>query len=276
MLTYKSRLHATLKRLIIGKIRQWLDVHSAKLAAIARQLIAPCPSSVGQNVEMPSRSLLFALLLAIARPLLGVEFDPVMDTAERYVRAQTQGSPGKVTIAMGKLDASRLPPCTAHEAFSPPGTRMIGKTHVGVRCLGPNIWSVLVPVQISVTGNYVSTARALAAGQVIQPGDLVSSAGDLSTLPAGVVADPALAIGKTLRNSLGAGQPLRDNQLLAPMVIRQGQTVRVLSKGSGFAVSSEGRALSNASEGQIAQIRMPSGQTVSGIAKSDGSIEISF
>lgn len=100
--------------------------------------------------------------------------------------------------------------------------------------------------------------------------------GDLSSQPTGVITDPANAIGKTLRNSLGAGQALRGDQLLAPLVIQQGQSVRVVSKGNGFAVSSEGKALNNAAAGQIAQIRMNSGQTVSGVAKSDGSIEIAF
>lgn len=223
------------------------------------------------------RSLFFAFLLLFAgRPLLAAETDAALDTAERFVRQQTQGIPGKTTITMGKLDTVRLPPCSAYEAFSPPGTRLSGRTHVGIRCLGPNIWSALVPVQITTTGTYVTTTRPLGAGQLIQAGDLAIMTGDLSSQPTGVITDPANAIGKTLRNSLGAGQALRGDQLLAPLVIQQGQSVRVVSKGNGFAVSSEGKALNNAAAGQIAQIRMNSGQTVSGVAKSDGSIEIAF
>uniref|UniRef100_Q47I27 Flagella basal body P-ring formation protein FlgA n=1 Tax=Dechloromonas aromatica (strain RCB) TaxID=159087 RepID=Q47I27_DECAR len=217
-----------------------------------------------------------ALLLLFSSPLFAAEFDAVMDTAERYVRLQTQGLPGKVSISMGKLDVTRLPPCTAHEAFAPPGTRFVGKSLIGVRCLGPNIWSVLVPVQIAVTGNYVTTTRPLAAGQLVQPGDIATMSGDLSQLPTGIVTDPTSAVGKTLRNSLGAGQPLRSDQLLPTLVIRQGQSVRVISQGAGFAVSSEGKAINNAAEGQVAQVRMPSGQTLSGIAKADGSVEVSF
>ncbi|HSG23346.1 MAG TPA: flagellar basal body P-ring formation chaperone FlgA [Azonexus sp.] len=208
--------------------------------------------------------------------LLSAEEDLVLDTAENYLRLQTQGLPGKVSITMGKLNASRLPACTALEAFSPPGTRLSGKTHIGVRCLGPNIWSVLVPAQIAVTGNYVTTTRPLGAGHPLQPGDLTTLSGNMASLPTGVITDPTSAIGKSLRNSLGAGQPLRSDQLLAPLVIRQGQTVRVISKGSGFAVSGEGKALNNAAEGQITQIRMNAGQTISGIAQADGSVEISF
>ena len=225
---------------------------------------------------MLARLVSFILTLTLSSPLFSAENDLVLDTAERYARLQTQGLPGKVTVTMGKLDVSRLPACTALEAYSPPGSRLSGKTYIGVRCLGPNIWNVLVPAQIAVTGNYVTTTRPLAAGQTLQVGDLTILSGDISSLPTGVVTDPGNAIGKTLRNSLGAGQPLRSDQLLAPLVIRQGQTVRVISKGTGFAVSGEGKAINNAAEGQMAQIRMSSGQTVSGVARADGSVEISF
>jgi len=221
----------------------------------------------------------YALLLLLTLPghlLLAADIDPVLDVAERYARQETQGLPGKVTITMGRIDTSRLPPCTAHEAFSPSGARLSGKTNIGVRCLGPSIWSVLVPVQIAISGNYIVTARPLAAGQIVQTGDLATMTGDLSTLPTGILNDQSSAIGKTMRNSLGSGQPLRSDQLLAQWVIRQGQSVRVISKGTGFAVSAEGKAINNAAEGQIAQVRMSTGQTVSGIAKADGSVEIAF
>ena len=147
---------------------------------------------------------------------------------------------------------------------------------MGVRCLSPNAWTVLIPAQIAVSGNYVTTSRALIAGQTIQAGDLATLSGDVSNLPSGIVNDPASAIGKTLRNSLGPGQALRIDQLLAPLVIRQGQTVRVITNGSGFSVSAEGKAINNATIGQLVQIRMESGQTVSGMARADGSVEISF
>lgn len=221
--------------------------------------------------------LLLSLCLTTVWPPANASTDPVIDTAERYARLQTQGLPGKVSITVGHLDVrTQLPPCTAHEAYTPAGARLWGKTNIGVRCLGPNIWSVLVPVQITVTSQYVTTARPLSAGQLIQLGDVATLSGDLATQPSGVVTDPAAAVGKTLKNSLAAGQPLRADQLLAPLVIRQGQTVRLISKGPGFSVSGEGKAINNAAEGQVAQIRMPSGQVVSGVAKADGTAEIAY
>lgn len=241
-----------------------------------------CPSAcqLRQNVRMHPRKRLSAALLlalmAVMSSLHAADSAIVIDTAERFIRQQTSGQAGQVSIRMGKLDLDRLPPCEAHEAYSPPGTRFVGKTYIGVRCLAPNPWSVLVPSHISITTDYVTSSRPLRAGHTVGPDDLRLLTGDLANLPTGVVVDPQAALGKTLRNSVGTGQPLRSDQLLAPLLVRQGQTVRVISQGTGFSASAEGRALNNAAEGQLAQVRMNSGQTVSGIVRADGSVEISF
>jgi flagella basal body P-ring formation protein FlgA len=52
--------------------------------------------------------------------------------------------------------------------------------------------------------------------------------------------------------------------------------VKLVSEGPGFRVSAEGRALGNAADGQLVQVRAPSGQTVSGIARSGGIVEVRY
>ena len=88
--------------------------------------------------------------------------------------------------------------------------------------------------------------------------------------------DPQQAVGKTSLASLAAGQPLRQDLLRAPLVVQQGQTVVVHSSGQGFRVSADGKALNNAYDGQIAQVRTASGQTLSGVARAGGVVEIRF
>jgi flagella basal body P-ring formation protein FlgA len=67
---------------------------------------------------------------------------------------------------------------------------------------------------------------------------------------------------------------LRSDQLIAPWVVQQGQSVKMQSSGPGFSVSSEGKALNNAAAGQLVQVRTNSGQTVSGIARPGGIVEV--
>ena len=55
---------------------------------------------------------------------------------------------------------------------------------------------------------------------------------------------------ETVRNSIGAGQALRQNQLLAPLVVQQGQQVIVRFVGDGFSASAEGQALNKAATGE--------------------------
>lgn len=223
---------------------------------------------------MHTLSLVLLIVCTLSLPALASS-DAIRDIARRHAQTQSQGLPGEVVIEVGELaPQTQLPSCSSLEAYTPPGARPWGKTHVGVRCLAPHPWSILVPVQITVTGNYVVTARALAAGQTLQAGDLALLRGDLASLPTGVLTNPGEATGKTLKNSLAANQPLRADLLLAPLLIRQGQNVKLRARGTNFTVSSEGKALNNATEGQVVQVRVPSGQTISGTVRADGSVDI--
>ena len=131
-------------------------------------------------------------------------------------------------------------------------------------------------VHVSVHAKYLVAARPLTAGQVIGMNDFVSRSGDLGLLPTTILMDAEQAIGKTVKIGLAAGQPLRSDQLVAPWAVQQGQNVKTISRGTGFSVSSEGKALNNATEGQLVQVRTPSGQTVSGIARAGGIVEINY
>jgi flagella basal body P-ring formation protein FlgA len=96
----------------------------------------------------------------------------------------------------------------------------------------------------------------------------------LGTLPPTVLTDSTQAVGKTVRLGIGPGQPVRSDQLIAPWAVQQGQNVTTVSGGEGFSVSSSGKALNNAAEGQVVQVRTSSGQTISGIARAGGIVEI--
>lgn len=222
-----------------------------------------------------TRNFLASLIFLLSQGLQAQE--SLSTTLEHYLRTQTQGLPGKVTYNIGQLDPrTQLSPCSAYEPFLPGGSRLWGKTTVGIRCLGPSSWTIYVPVQVMIQGTYLVSTRPLAVGQSLSAGDVAIRSGDLGVMPSSILTDAAQAIGKTTKNGVGVGQPLRSDQLIAPWAVQQGQSVKIISKGAGFNVSSEGKALNNAVEGQIAQVRTGAGQTVSGVARSGGIVEITF
>ncbi len=227
--------------------------------------------------------LVVQLVLAPPLALAEITLKSVLDD---YLQTQTQGLPGKVRYSIGALDPRvQLAPCSAFEPFLPHGTRLWGQSTVGVRCLAPASWTVYVPVQVSISGKYLLAAKALGAGKLINADDFVVRNGDLNTLPTSVITEPAQALGKTMKHSLAAGQPLRAEQLIEPWAVQQGQRVKLVSKNSAansanpsssFSVSSEGSALNNAVNGQLVQVRVQSGQAISGTARTGGIVEVSY
>lgn len=202
---------------------------------------------------------------------------PVRQAVMDFLRIQTQGLPGRASFEVRDLDAANnLQACAALEAYLPTGARPWGRTAVGVRCVAGANWSIYIQAQVRVVGDYLVTARTLGQGQVVGTGDVLVQSGDLTDLPAGVVTDPGLAVGRTLLMSIASGRPLRSDMLRQPAAVQQGQGVKVVSRGNGFAVSAEGRALNTAAEGQVAQVRLPSGQVLSGIARAGGVVEVGF
>jgi flagella basal body P-ring formation protein FlgA len=215
-------------------------------------------------------------LLLLLPPLLSYAQSTLNSTIDDYLRVQTQGLPGKVSYSIGQLDSrTQLTPCNVFEPFLPAGSKLWGKATVGVRCLGPSSWTIYVPVQVTVSGNYLISTRTMPAGYVIGAADVVTRSGDLSTLPPNIITDQDQAIGKTVKNGFSAGQPLRNDQLIAPWAVQQGQSIKTVSNGPGFSVSGEGKALNNAIAGQVVQVRTNAGQTISGIARAGGIVEIS-
>ncbi|MGX4640621.1 flagellar basal body P-ring formation chaperone FlgA [Massilia sp. SYSU DXS3249] len=196
--------------------------------------------------------------------------------AEQYLQTQSAGLPGKVTVKIGAVDPRlSLAACPAPEAFQQPGARPWGKTTVGVRCTAPS-WTVFLQAQVSVLADYVTASVPLAQGQAIEAGQLATMQGDIAAMPNGIITDMAQAIGRTPTVSLPAGTPLRLDSLKSKPVVQQNQAVRIVSRGENFSVSGEGKAIGNAGEGQVVQVRTPRGAIVSGTARAGGIVEVSL
>jgi flagella basal body P-ring formation protein FlgA len=194
-----------------------------------------------------------------------------------YLETQAVGYPGKVSVSVGAIDPNlKLAQCLDVQVFLPSGSRAWGKTSVGVRCNAPNIWTIYVQATVSVAAQYLVAAAPLVQGRIVTSQDLIFESGDLTQLPAGVFTNPEQAIGRSVNISMNAGTVLRQEMLKAAPAVLQGQTVTLTSNGKGFSVAAEGRAMTNATEGQIVQVKVASGQVVSGIARNGGQIEVGF
>ncbi|MBC3932857.1 flagellar basal body P-ring formation chaperone FlgA [Undibacterium curvum] len=197
--------------------------------------------------------------------------------AVNFLQQTASNQPGEVKISVNEADSRlNLAACQDMAAFLPPGSKPWGKISVGIRCNAPKTWQIYLQAQVQVTSDYYVAAKSLQIGQVLNLDDLSKVRGEVSSLPAGIIMTPEQAIGKSLSMSLASGSLLRMDILKSPSVVQQGQTVRIVSQGPGFQVATEGQSLSNSADGQTARARTNSGQTVSGIARTGGIIEINY
>ena len=219
------------------------------------------------------------VIASVAGPVYSSErqkIPPILKVVENFVRTETANLPGRVSFHLGAVDPHlKLPACHATlEPFLPTGARLWGQSMIGVRCNEQNGWSMYVPATIKVVSSVVHAVRPLSHGQQVAVTDITLQETDLTQLSGGALTDVDQAIGKTVVSNIASGQPLRQDQLRAPIIIQQGQTVMLQTQGRGFRASAEGKALSAASDGQTVQVRITSGRTISGIARPGGVVEV--
>ena len=216
------------------------------------------PTVVAQPVTLPGQQ----------------EPEAIRAAALTFLQQQAAGLPGKVDITVAAAFPRGLSACTALEPFLPTGSRMWGRTTVGVRCAGERPWTIYLQARVSLHATYYLAARAMAAGEVLTTADLVARDGDLTGLPQAIVTDPSQAIGSVSLTRIAAGMPLRRDMLKSASAVAIGQTVRVVAAGDGFSISAEGSAMSNASPGQQVRVKTANGQIISGIVRDGATVQI--
>jgi flagella basal body P-ring formation protein FlgA len=230
------------------------------------------------NMKTPTLTFV-ALLLAASAAQAASSMDPTVlrRTVDAFLQVQAAGLPGKVGITVGNIDTRMsLAHCPAPEAFLMPGSKAWGKTTVGVRCAAPSPWTVYIQANVSVLGNYIAAATPLSQGQPILESQLATQQGDLTTLPASIATDKAQVVGRSSNVSISAGTPLRLDTLRSQPVVLNGQMVKLVTAGSGFRITADGKAIANAAEGQVVQVRTAGGRSVSGIARAGGQVDVAF
>ena len=203
---------------------------------------------------------------------------PASDLSERVrllVDERVAPNGGEIEVVVGEPDPRlKLAPCERMEPFVPTGARLIGRTSLGVRCLSGANWVVYVPVQIKLFVDAWVAARPIARGQPLLADDARLERNDIAPLNGNAVLPDMPLVGRTASRALAPGEPLRRDALRAPPIFQAGDAVQVVALGTGFAAQSPGKALTTAADGQTAQVALPGGKVLSGVARPGGIVEV--
>lgn len=221
-----------------------------------------------------------AIATSLAVPAHAVEkqrIEALYEAAQQFLSAQLASYGDKATFELGKLDNRIvLAPCNKIDVQLPPGNRLVGNSVLKIQCTNGGKWALNLPVAISIQSDYWVAARALPGGYEVTENDLERRSGDLAQLPPSAITDLGQAIGRTVIGGIAAGAPLRSEALRPPYAVKANDFVKVIARGEGFEVASEGRAMGNANDGQMVSVKMASGNIVKGLARAGGLVEVHF
>jgi flagella basal body P-ring formation protein FlgA len=182
----------------------------------------------------------------------------------------------RVQVEAGRLDPRlQLAPCARAEAYLPQGMPAWGQLRLGVRCTDGRVkWNVFLPVHVQIFAPAVVVTSALTAGAVLGSEHLRSVEVDWSLANAPLFEQTEPLLGRTLARTLSAGQAVQASFLAPRLWFAPGDTVRIVAAGPGFAIESEGQALTPGQEGKPARIQTEGGRVVVGRPVSDRRVEV--
>lgn len=150
-------------------------------------------------------------------------------------------------------------------------SRLTGKRTVLAQCGARRHY---LPVRISAQGTWWVASQSLPGGAIVQRSDIEPVTGALDHQPSGLIFNADAIIGQRLTRAIDAGKPLLENQLRQQWRLRAGQTVDLVTTGSGFRIRSQGKALNNAAVDDVLKVKTAGGRTVSVKVGADGQVMI--
>ncbi len=133
------------------------------------------------------------------------------------------------------------------------------------------IASVSAPARAGANVEVLTYARSLAAGEVVQPEDVIWASVQSHLAPAGAPQDAEVVIGLQAKRALRAGSPVAQRDLASPQVIARNDMVEVAYLSDGVELTVTGKATRNASAGEAVPIlNVQSNRTIDAVAVGPG------
>lgn len=118
--------------------------------------------------------------------------------------------------------------------------------------------------------------RALKAGEVVAPDDVMYVRMAASRVPRGSVSDAEKLVGFTARRQLRAGLPLRESDVQKPLLVRKGDSVMIVFRAPGIELTSRGKAMTEGGVGDtVAVVNAQSLKQIDAVVMGAGAVNVS-
>ena len=206
------------------------------------------------------------------QPLKGIRA-----AAESAVRGVIDPALTSVELKVSSIDARlRLPACSGKlDTFANAPRNGQSRVTVRVGCPAP-AWTLNVPVEVRRSHPVLVMRRAVARGETIAAGDVISQTRVLPGLASPFVARVEDLGNRLTRRPIPAGTALPADALETAHLIKRGQQVTLVAQTDGFEVRAPGKAMGDASARQRVRVQnLNSLKIVEGLAETDSVVRVS-
>jgi flagella basal body P-ring formation protein FlgA len=178
--------------------------------------------------------------------------------------------PGPVRVPAGAFSARVL---------APPGMALLGRVRLQIEFSldGRPAKTVWVTTDIGLYAPVVVATRPVARGELVSAADVTVDRLDLSQVARGVVTDVGDVAGRLARSPLVPYQPIRRDQLEAPVAVHRGDVVLLVAERNGLRITAPGEVRDDAGLGeQVRVVNRASRKDLVGRVRDASTVAVEF
>lgn len=168
------------------------------------------------------------------------------------------------TIQITPLDKRlRMAKCTKNlEAFLNAGTKLLGKSTIGVRCTGEKPWKIYISATINLFSDVVISNTPIHRGAVISKESLRTDRRNIAELHRGYYTTPDQIVGKIAKYTLNAENVITPSAVSMPKLVQRGKNVIIMAATGGIEVKMNGKAMADGHLGELIKIKNQRSQRI--------------
>nr|WP_308495514.1 flagellar basal body P-ring formation chaperone FlgA [Duganella guangzhouensis] len=151
-------------------------------------------------------------------------------------------------------------------------TRQAARMRFIAVCAGNGGWRYEFSVRAQISARVAVAASDVPSGRALVDEEVLLERHDISAI-GDSIADPADAVGLSGKRTLRAGELLRKAMLMAPILIKRGEPVRIVARREQIEVSMAGEALDAGARGDSIRVRNANGATIRARVTGAGTVE---
>ncbi|MEI6268600.1 MAG: flagellar basal body P-ring formation chaperone FlgA [Methylococcaceae bacterium] len=145
---------------------------------------------------------------------------------------------------------------------------------LNVLCDDADSWHSIFNVYRINPIKYYVAAHDLQQGKVVSDSDIAVLYDGKALLSTAIIANKEKILGLTLIHDIQKGNTFLRSDLKPVRGLMMGQSIKIISRGNGFQITSQGKLLNNPTNGQFARVETSSKKLVTGIVEGTSVVDI--